>query len=206
MRGVDLHAPVHAPVHACVHVPVHASSLGAGTVACEAFLARERGVPVPLLVYRLRASDSLVFDMTDSASSTVPSIALSHLLLAQEGVPLGKTGESSASSATGAATSGDATGAAAQPRGLGIEIFLFGAIILFIIMTFLGGRREKKKYEAMLAAIKKNDSVRTVGGIIGSVVEVKPDVVVLKVDENSNTKITVARSKIEAVMKESTTA
>jgi preprotein translocase YajC subunit len=58
----------------------------------------------------------------------------------------------------------------------------------------------------MLAAIKKNDSVRTVGGIIGSVVEVKPDVVVLKVDENSNTKITVARSKIEAVMKESTTA
>jgi len=34
-------------------------------------------------------------------------------------------------------------------------------------------------------------------------VEVKPDVVVLKVDENSNTKVTVARSKIEAVLKES---
>jgi preprotein translocase YajC subunit len=55
----------------------------------------------------------------------------------------------------------------------------------------------------MLSSIKKNDSVRTVGGIIGSVVEVKPDVVVLKVDENSNTKVTVARSKIEAVLKES---
>jgi hypothetical protein len=45
---------------------------------------------------------------------------------------------------------------------------------------------------------------RTVGGIIGSVVEVKPDVIVLKIDENSNTKITVVRTKIEAVMKEST--
>jgi preprotein translocase YajC subunit len=56
----------------------------------------------------------------------------------------------------------------------------------------------------MLSSIKKNDSVRTVGGIIGSVVEVKPDVIVLKVDENSNTKLTVARGKIEAVLKEST--
>jgi preprotein translocase YajC subunit len=53
-----------------------------------------------------------------------------------------------------------------------------------------------------MSGLKKNDQVRTVGGIIGSVVEVKPDVVVLKVDENSNTKITVARGKIEAVMKD----
>jgi len=58
----------------------------------------------------------------------------------------------------------------------------------------------------MMASIKKNDQVRTSGGIIGSVVEVKPDVVILKVDENSNTKITVARGKIEAVLKETTTA
>ena len=33
----------------------------------------------------------------------------------------------------------------------------------------------------------------------------KPDVVILKVDEGSNTKITVVRSKIEGVVKESTT-
>jgi preprotein translocase YajC subunit len=58
----------------------------------------------------------------------------------------------------------------------------------------------------MMASIKKNDQVRTAGGIIGSVVEVKPDVIVLKIDENSNTKITVARGKIEAVMKETSTS
>jgi preprotein translocase YajC subunit len=57
----------------------------------------------------------------------------------------------------------------------------------------------------MISSIKKNDQVRTVGGIIGSVVEVKPDVVVLKVDEGSNTKITVMRSEIEGVVKETAT-
>ncbi|MFM7261500.1 MAG: preprotein translocase subunit YajC [bacterium] len=145
--------------------------------------------------------------MSDITDTFVPSIASSHMslahqMLAQAGVPTGARGEEKTVADSGGAATGDA--AAAAPRqGLGIEIFLFGAIILFIVMTFLGGRREKKKYEAMLSAIKKNDSVRTVGGIIGSVVEVKPDVVILKVDEHSNTKITVARSKIEAVMKES---
>ncbi len=142
--------------------------------------------------------------MSETVATSVSSIASSHLMLAQTGVPLGTPGESATVSDPGAVPAADGTTTAAPRQGLGIEIFLFGAIILFIVMTFLGGRREKKKYESMLASIKKNDSVRTVGGIIGSVVEVKPDVVVLKVDENSNTKITVARSKIEAVMKEST--
>ncbi|MFZ4749548.1 MAG: preprotein translocase subunit YajC [Phycisphaerales bacterium] len=96
---------------------------------------------------------------------------------------------------------------AAAPRGGFdfITLALFGVILALIVSSLLGARREKKKYEEMMASIKKNDQVRTAGGIIGSVVEVKPDVVVIKVDENSNTKITVARAKIEAVMKESTT-
>ena len=125
--------------------------------------------------------------------------------LAQDGVPKGVKNEAATAAGTSApgSTTGTGTDAAARSQGFGIELLLFGAIILFIVMTILGGRREKKKYEAMLSSIKKNDSVRTVGGIIGSVVEVKPDVVVLKVDENSNTKVTVARSKIEAVLKES---
>jgi preprotein translocase subunit YajC len=130
-------------------------------------------------------------------------------ILAQDGVPKGVKNEAAPTAGTTASGSTSGTGAgtdgaAARPQGFGIELLLFGAIILFIVMTILGGRREKKKYEAMLSSIKKNDSVRTVGGIIGSVVEVKPDVIVLKVDENSNTKLTVARGKIEAVLKEST--
>ena len=87
-----------------------------------------------------------------------------------------------------------------------ITLMILGVLLALIVSTILGGRREKKKYEQMMASIKKNDQVRTAGGIIGSVVEVKPDVIVLKIDENSNTKITVARGKIEAVMKETSTS
>ena len=128
-------------------------------------------------------------------------------ILCLQSPPTGATGEQVNVDGTTATTATNPTGTpAAKPQGgLGVEVLLFGAVILFVLMTIFGGRREKKKFEQMLSSIKKHDSVRTVGGIIGSVVEVKPDVVVLKVDENSNTKITVARGKIEAVIKESDT-
>ena len=90
---------------------------------------------------------------------------------------------------------------------MGNFIFLagMGVLLAMIISSILRDRRERKRLDDMMSGIKKHDQVRTVGGIIGSVVEVKPDVVVLKVDENSGAKITVMRSKIEAVIKESAT-
>ncbi|MHC4412334.1 MAG: preprotein translocase subunit YajC [Planctomycetota bacterium] len=44
--------------------------------------------------------------------------------------------------------------------------------------------------------MKKNDKVRTIGGIIGTIVDIKGDEVTLKVDESNNTKIKVASSAI----------
>ena len=123
-------------------------------------------------------------------------------ILLQDGPPVAGTPVAPAAGTTGA-PAGGATGKATG----GLDFFpmmIMAVLLALIVSTVLGGRREKKKFEAMMSSIKKNDQVRTVGGIIGSVVEVKPDVVVLKIDENSNTKITVVRSKIEAVMKEST--
>jgi preprotein translocase subunit YajC len=64
----------------------------------------------------------------------------------------------------------------------------------------VGGRREKKKREQMLAGIKRHDKVVTIGGIVGSVVELKDDSVILKVDETSNTRITFSKSAISQVM------
>jgi preprotein translocase subunit YajC len=78
-----------------------------------------------------------------------------------------------------------------------IMLLLLGGMILFSIM---GQRRDRKKREAMISAIKKHDRVQTIGGVIGSVVEVKPDYVILKVDESSNTRITFARSAIQQVL------
>jgi preprotein translocase subunit YajC len=138
--------------------------------------------------------------MTDRPSVSfhqAPSILL------QDGPPTAGTPQAPTTAAPGGPVG---TGTPAKPAG-GLDfitLMVLGVLLALIVSTILGGRREKKKFEQMMSSIKKNDQVRTVGGIIGSVVEVKPDVIVLKIDENSNTKITVVRSKIEAVMKEST--
>ncbi|HRP61841.1 MAG TPA: preprotein translocase subunit YajC [Phycisphaerales bacterium] len=82
-----------------------------------------------------------------------------------------------------------------------IVFLMIGVMIIFSIM---GTRRERKKREAMINSIKKHDKVQTIGGVIGSIVELKPDFVVLKVDESSNTRITFARSAIQQIIKSST--
>jgi preprotein translocase subunit YajC len=82
--------------------------------------------------------------------------------------------------------------------------YLFPMLLLFLVMmimfTVLGQRRDKKKRAAMLGSVKKHDRVQTVGGVIGSITEIKPDTVVLKVDESTNTRITFARSSIQHVL------
>jgi preprotein translocase subunit YajC len=57
-------------------------------------------------------------------------------------------------------------------------------------------RKKQKQQQQMVSTLKKNDKVRTIGGIIGTVVDVKDDEVVLKVDESNNTKIRIIPSAI----------
>lgn len=87
--------------------------------------------------------------------------------------------------------------------GGGFFLILLLMIVFMIMMTVMGNRREKKKRNEMLSAIKKHDKVQTIGGVIGSIVEIKPEQVVLKVDESSNTRITFARSAIQQIIKSS---
>jgi len=60
-------------------------------------------------------------------------------------------------------------------------------ILIFFIFYFLvlKPQKEKQKEHAnMLANLKKNDEVITVGGIHGKVVMIKDDTVILRVDDN----------------------
>lgn len=79
-------------------------------------------------------------------------------------------------------------------------------IIPFLIIVYLimvrPQRQEQRRREEMLRSIRKNDRVMTIGGIIGTVVSVKDDEIVLKVDEANNTKLTFARSAIRQVLRE----
>lgn len=78
-------------------------------------------------------------------------------------------------------------------------------VFLFVVMYFLlfrGPRRQQQQHRQMVQSLKKNDRVRTIGGIFGTIVEVKGDEVVLKVDESSNTKLRVSTSAISKNLSE----
>ena len=77
---------------------------------------------------------------------------------------------------------------------------MLALIVGMFAFSMIGNRREKKKRQDILGSIKKHDRVQTVGGVIGSIVEVKSDQVVLKVDESSNTRITFSRSAVQQVL------
>lgn len=103
-------------------------------------------------------------------------------------------------SGTGPVPGSGATGSGSGPFGgqfFFIMLLVLGGMIVFSIM---GQKRDRKKREALISAIKKHDRVQTIGGVVGSVVDVKPDYVVLKVDESSNTRITFTRAAIQQVL------
>ncbi len=91
-----------------------------------------------------------------------------------------------------------------NPIALGPEATLYVGLILMVVVysyvMLTGSRREKRKRQDMLSAIKKNDRVMTIGGIIGAVVSVGDNEVTLKVDESANVKITVIRAAIQKVL------
>ena len=97
-----------------------------------------------------------------------------------------------------------ADGAAQQPVGTFLDGGFMPILIIFVVMmfgmTFLSSRKEKKRRKEMLSKLDKKASVQTIGGIMGSVIEVKGDLVVLEVDKSSNTRMTFSRSAIQQVL------
>lgn len=72
-------------------------------------------------------------------------------------------------------------------------ILIFVVIYMFMLR---GPRKQQQKHKQMVQALSKNDRVRTIGGILGTVVDVRGDEVTLKVDETNNTKIKISTSAI----------
>jgi preprotein translocase subunit YajC len=78
-------------------------------------------------------------------------------------------------------------------------------IVFWWVMSRSRGK-ERSRYEQMLSALKKNDRVQTIGGMIGTVVDVRDNIVILKVDEASNTKIHFNRTAIKEVLRDAAEA
>jgi len=75
-------------------------------------------------------------------------------------------------------------------------------IAVFYLFMFRGPKKKQQQHQQMLSALKKNDRIRTIGGIIGTVVDVRDEEVVIKIDEATNTKMRIVRSAISKVFAE----
>ena len=75
-------------------------------------------------------------------------------------------------------------------------IFLGLMFLVMYLLLFRGPRKKQQQHKQMVQSLEKNDKVRTIGGIIGTVVDIKGDEVTLKVDESNNTKMKFASSAI----------
>lgn len=66
-------------------------------------------------------------------------------------------------------------------------IQLFPLVLIFVIFYFLLIRPQKQKekeHQKMLANVNKNDEIVTLGGIHGTVVNVKEKTLTLRIDDN----------------------
>ena len=85
-------------------------------------------------------------------------------------------------------------------NGMGMLPLLLILVVAMLVLPSLMGRKEKKKRAAMMAAMAKGDKVQTVGGILGTIVEVRDEEVIVKVDENANTRLRFSRSSIQSIL------
>lgn len=128
-------------------------------------------------------------------------------LLAQNEPPTGGASPAPAGG-DGASTAepGGAQGGPAQGQGGGgfSSVLLPMILVMVILWIFLlgGGRKEKKRRAQMLASLGKGDRVQTVGGILGTIVEVRDEEIVVKVDENTNARLRFARSAIQTKLED----
>ena len=79
-----------------------------------------------------------------------------------------------------------------SPLTMFLPLIIMFAIIYFLVI--MPQRKRQRQRMTMLQALKKNQSVITVGGIHGKVLHVREKEVIIKVDDNA--KLTLNRSGI----------
>ena len=70
---------------------------------------------------------------------------------------------------------------------LGPFAMLMPLVVMFLIFYFLVFRpqsKSRKDHERMVKGLKKNDQVVTTGGLFGTVVNVRPESITLRIDDN----------------------
>ena len=87
---------------------------------------------------------------------------------------------------------------APPPAGFqkGQLIFIVAMIAIMYLFIFRGPKKKQKQHAEMVQALQRNDKVQTIGGILGTIIDVKDDEITLKIDESNNTKMKVTPGAI----------
>lgn len=145
--------------------------------------------------------------MTSMGMDTLlPVIPVALVQDAGEGAPaavLGGGGDAgSTTTATGDQALGD-TGAVQRqdPFGGPFIFLLLGMFGLMIFMTVMQGRKEKKRKAELMSGMTRRDEVRTLGGMIGTIVEMKDDRVRIQIDESTKARVWVSKTAVESILR-----
>jgi len=87
-----------------------------------------------------------------------------------------------------------------SPQLLGV---IFPFVLMFIVLYFLLLRPQRKKEterKKMIDAVKKGDKVVTIGGMHGTVVQVKDDDLIIRIDPQKDICVKFTRSAVHRVV------
>lgn len=104
--------------------------------------------------------------------------------------------------AEGDATDGAEGDGELKKEGPNMIWLLVMMMVVMYFFVFRGPKKRQKEHQKMLQELEKNTRIRTIGGIMGTVVDTRDDEVIIKIDESNNTKMRIARSAISKVITE----
>jgi len=76
---------------------------------------------------------------------------------------------------------------------------MLGMLLIVYFFMIRPSKKQRQEQQLLQASLKKGAKVRTAGGILGTVLDVRDDEVVLKIDETTNAKMRVLRGAIAKV-------
>jgi len=81
-------------------------------------------------------------------------------------------------------------------------IFIGLIFVMLYFVMFRGPKKKQQKQKQMMSSLKKNDRVQTIGGIMGTIIDVADNEITLKIDESNNTKMKIVSNAIARVIEQ----
>lgn len=101
---------------------------------------------------------------------------------------------------TDSSVSGDEQAPVRGKKDFGSLILMVAVFAFMFFILFRGPRKQQKEQKQMRESLNRNDRVQTIGGILGTIIEIKDDEVTLKIDESTNTKMKISKNAIARKM------